>query len=563
MIIGAVAAILTNVTAVFAPWVLKLAIDALQQGVSRSELLLYSGLLLGIAVVSGFFLFLMRWLLIGVSRYIERDLRNDLFAHFQKLPAAFYNRYRTGDLMARAVNDLDSVRMVLGPGIMYPLNTVTSMTFAIVMMLLISTRMTLYILIGAPVISVMVFILGRTIHRLHTRIQEQYSAISDAAQENLSGVRVVRAFAQEEREIRRFNELNREYIRRNLAMAKVQALFMPILFLIFEIGTAMLLLVGGRGIFRGDLTLGDFVAFVGYLGMLAWPVVAVGWVANLIQRGAASMKRIIELLDTEPEIAAPAEPRIPDEIRGDVVFENVSFQYRSGEPVLKDINLRIEAGKTVAIVGRTGSGKSTLISLITRQEDPTSGTVSIDGVPTVQWDLSRLRGMVGFVPQDPLLFSESVRKNIEFGGTSDSGERLRNVSEISMIDTDVQEFREGYETLVGERGLTLSGGQKGRTALARALYRDPKILILDDALAAVDTHTEEDILHGLRRFMRDRTSIIISHRVTTVRDADVIIVLDNGRIVERGSHDELIRSGGYYAELVKMQQLEEELRREE
>jgi ATP-binding cassette subfamily B protein len=456
-------------------------------------------------------------------------------------------------------SDLDSVRNVLGPGIMYPIDTITMAIFSLALMFYISSSLTLFVLLAAPIVSLTVFYLGRITFKLHTRIQEQYSMLSDTAQENLAGVRVVRAFAQEDREIAKFDRLNWEYVKRNLSMTKVQALFMPVMFMMFEIGTALILLLGGRGIFRGELTLGDFVAFVGYLGMLAWPIIAVGWVANLFQRGAASMKRLSEILDTRSEIQPPTVERVPEEIRGEIVFENVRFRYGDGDVTLKDLNFRIAPGKTVAIVGRTGSGKTTLISLIPRLFDPSEGAVRIDGVPTTEWDLEKLRSMIGMVPQDALLFSDMIKNNIAFGVESVEEHKFADVAEISQIAKDVADFHNGYETLVGERGLTLSGGQKGRTALARALMRDPKILILDDALAAVDTHTEEEILDGLRRFMRGRTSIIISHRVSTVRHADEILVLDQGEIVERGTHGELLEFGGYYADLERLQRLEAEL----
>ena len=557
--VGSLVAVLNNAIGVLTPWVLKLAVDGLQSGVTRVQLANYALMILGIAVVAGVLRYYMRMILIGMSRHVELDLRNAVFKHLQRLPASFYNRHRTGDLMARMTSDLDSVRNVLGPGIMYPIDTITIALFSIALMFLLSWKLTVFVLLSAPVISFTVYYLGRLTYKLHTRIQEQYSALSDTAQENLAGVRVVRAYAQEEREVRKFDAINFEYVHRNLAMTKAQALFMPMMFLLFEIGAALILLLGGRGIFRGELTLGDFVAFVGYLGMLAWPMIAVGWVANLFQRGAASMKRLSEILDIEPEIKQPALPHKPEHSRGEIVFENVRFRYGENEPTLKDVNITIPAGRTVAVIGRTGSGKSTLVSLIPRLFDPTEGHVRIDGVATTDWDLDALREMVGIVPQDALLFSDTLRHNILFGITEADEERFLEVAEISQIAKDVADFRDGYDTVVGERGLTLSGGQKGRTSLARALMRNPKILILDDALAAVDTHTEEEILRGLQRFMRGRTSIIISHRVSTVRHADEIIVIDEGEIIERGTHDELVSAGGYYSELERMQRLEAEL----
>jgi ATP-binding cassette subfamily B protein len=562
IVIGSVSALLSSGVGALGPWILKLAIDAIEKGVAKSELLNYALLIVGVAFVAGFFRFAMRRLLIGMSRDVELDLRNRVFKHLQTLPASFYNKYRTGDLMARMTNDLENVRAILGPGIMYPIDTFGLAVFSIAMMLIVSQKLTLYVLLMAPVVSVSVFYLGRITHKLYTSIQEQYSALSDMAQENLSGARIVRAFAQEDREITKFDRLNREYVRRNVSMVKVQALFMPLMFLFFEIGAALILYLGGRGIIQGVLTLGDFVAFVGYLGMLAWPMIAVGWVANLIQRGAASMNRINQIMKVQSEIVLPDRPRVSDKMRGDIVFENVSFGYENTE-ILREINLHIEAGQTVAIVGRTGSGKSTLVNLLTRLFDPTFGRVLINGVPTTEWDLKKLRAEIGMVPQDTFLFSTSVEKNVAFGEELAPRAEVKKASAIAQIDKDVEEFTKGYETRVGERGLTLSGGQKGRVTLARALIRDPKILILDDALAAVDTSTEEEILNRLREFMKGRTSIVISHRVSTVKHADRIYVLEGGRIVEQGRHEDLLKQGGYYADLERRQRLEEELEKED
>ncbi|MBI5059454.1 ABC transporter ATP-binding protein [candidate division KSB1 bacterium] len=558
-LLGSLFALTNNAIGVLVPWLLKLAVDELQSGTTSSELGRYAGLILLVAVASGVLRFFMRYILIGVSRKVELDLRNAIFATLQRLPLSYYNRRRTGDLISRSSSDLDSVRNVLGPGIMYPIDTLTMAAFALVMMVMISGKLTLLTLAAAPVVSLSVFWLGKASYKLQTRIQEQYSALTDCAQENFAGVRVVRAFSQEQRELEKFDGLNREYVRRNLAMTKVQALFMPVMFLLFEIGTALILLIGGRAIIGGEISLGDFVAFVGYLSMLAWPMIAVGWVANLFQRGAASMKRISEILDTRPEIADPPGGRVPDFPRGEIQFDGVNFSYTGERENLGGIDLKIPAGSTVAFVGRTGSGKSTLASLVPRLLDPGTGTVRIDGIPTTEWKLAELRAMVGMVPQDALLFSDTLRNNICFGITDPDPAKFDAVTRTARLAKDVEQFHDGYHTLVGERGLTLSGGQKGRAALARALIRDPRILILDDALAAVDTHTEEEILQGLREFMRGRTSILISHRISTVKDADQIFVLDKGRLIEQGTHAELIARGGYYADLDRMQTLEAEL----
>jgi len=556
---GCVAAVFSTALGALGPWVMKLAIDDLRGNITGAKLAEYAALIVAIWLVSGVFRYFMRMELIGMSRYVERDLRAHVFGHLQSQPLEYYTRNRTGDLMARMTNDLDSVRNVLGPGFMYPIDTGLTAVFSLVLMLMISWKLTLLSLLLTPVVSWSVYKLGKVTHKLTTDIQEQYSKLSDQAQENLSGARVVRAFAQEEQERTKFEVLNQEYVKRNLAMTKVQALFFPLMGFFFEVGTALILLIGGFAIIRSELTLGDFVAFVGYLGMLAWPMIAIGWVANLLQRGAASMKRIQDLLDTTPAIVSPAQSHTPTVRTGEIVFDNVTFAYGSREPMLKNISLRIAPGQTVAFVGPTGCGKTTLIHLIPRLIDPSSGRVAIDGVPTTEWNLTDLRKCVAMVPQDAFLFSETVYNNLIFGRPDVSRDEAMAAAKISRIDKDVEQFAEGYETMVGERGVTLSGGQKGRLALARALARDPLILVLDDALSAVDTHTEEEILSGLRQFMRDRTSILISHRVSTVREADCIYVLDQGKIIEQGTHEELLTLNGYYADMERRQRLEEEL----
>ncbi|MBK6767384.1 MAG: ABC transporter ATP-binding protein [bacterium] len=559
---GCIAAVFSTALYALAPWVLKLAIDDLKTGVTARRLAEYAAILIGLSLIGGVFRYYMRMLLIGMSRRVEQDLRDRVFSHLQRQPIQYYTRHRTGDLMARMTNDLDSVRNVLGPGFMYPIDTGLTAIFSLALMIMISPKLTLMTLAITPLVSYSVYKLGKVTHKLTTEIQEQYSALSDQAQENLSGARVVRSFSQEDQERRKFDELNREYVKRNLAMTRVQALFFPLMGFFFEVGAALILLIGGYGIIRNEMSLGDFVAFVGYLGMLAWPMIAIGWVANLLQRGAASLKRIQELLDTEPEIRNPDFPRLPEQRRGEIRFDNVSYAYGAGEAALENIALTISAGQTVAFVGATGCGKTTLVQMIPRLLDPSSGRVLIDGIPTPEWDLKSLRECVAMVPQDGFLFSDTIYRNLVFGRPCATHDEAMAAAEVSRIDKDVAEFSHGYDTVVGERGVTLSGGQKGRLALARALVRDPQVLILDDALSAVDTHTEEEILQGLRKFMRSRTSILISHRISTVRDADCIYVLGGGRIVERGTHEELVKSGGYYADMERRQRLEEELEQE-
>ncbi len=556
---GCVAAVFSTALYALAPWIMKLAIDDLRGDITGEKLALYAGIIVGLSLVGGVFRYFMRMMLIGMSRYVEQDLRARVFSHLQTQSMQYFTKHRTGDLMARMTNDLDSVRNVLGPGFMYPIDTMLTAVFSLILMILISPKLTLITLLITPIVSWSVYKLGKITHRLTTDIQEQYSKLSDQAQENLSGARVVRAYSQEDQEREKFDVLNQEYVKRNLAMTRVQALFFPLMGFFFEVGTALILLVGGYGIIQNEISLGDFVAFVGYLGMLAWPMIAVGWVANLLQRGAASMKRIQELLDTHPTIVTTENAVQPRVRTGEIRFENVSFAFDEREAALKNINLTIEPGQTVAFVGATGCGKTTLINLIPRMLDPTSGRVLIDGVPTTDWDIEDLRKSVAMVPQDAFLFSETVYNNLIFGQPDAERDSALASARVSRIDKDVENFSGGYETLVGERGVTLSGGQKGRLALARALVRDPLILILDDALAAVDTHTEEEILRGLRKFMQNRTSVLISHRVSTVREADAIYVMSAGEIIERGTHDQLVALNGYYADMERRQRLEEEL----
>jgi ATP-binding cassette, subfamily B, multidrug efflux pump len=572
-VLGLVCSVATTSITLASPKILQYAVDDLTRSVTRAKLLEYGALLLSVGLVAGIFRFLMRRILIGASRDIEYDVRNDFFAHLETLPVSYFQTHRTGDLMSRATNDLNAVRMMIGPSIMYSANTILTFIVAISMMATIDGWLTLLSLIPLPFVSLSVKMFGTAIHKRFEKIQAQLSDVSAIAQEALSGVRVVRAYRQEQAELERFRRSNEEYLQRNRRLITLQGFFFPSMSLFLGLGALLVVWLGSREVIRGRITLGQFVAFNSYLTMLAWPMIAFGWVTNMLQRGMASWKRMLEVLETEPAIADRRSALGDFRIRGRIEFRDLVFSF-NGTPVLDRVSATIEAGQTVALVGVTGSGKSTLISLLARMHDPPPGTVFIDGVDVREIPLATLRGAIGFVPQEPFLFSDTLADNVAFGldaveagGAGGAGgaegearrQRLIVAAEVARLDKDVGDFPNGYDTMVGERGITLSGGQKQRTAIARAVVLDPRILILDDSLSAVDTYTEEEILSRLRGVMRDRTSIIVSHRISTVRDADQIFVLDAGRIVERGTHEELIRRGGLYAELHKKQLLEEEL----
>jgi ATP-binding cassette subfamily B protein len=562
---GMACLVVTTALSVISPWVLRYAIDDLQREVTRAKLYLYAASIVGVVVLEGAFRYLMRMQIISVSREIEYELRADVFAHFTRLPPAYYQAQRVGDLMSRATNDLSAVRMVVGPGIMYTANTLATFVGTVAFMLTISPALLGLALLPLVLVSLLVRHFGRRIHDRFERVQEQLSEISALVQENLSGARVVRAYAQEAHEQARFEEANAEYLRRNRALIRMFGSLYPGIQLLMGLGAVTVLWVGGRMVVGGAISLGEFVAFGVYLGMLHWPMIALGWVVNLFERGEASMARILEMLDAPVGIAEGSAPTgVP--LRGEVEFRSLTFAY-DDVPVLHDVSLRVPAGSTLAIVGPTGAGKSTLVSLVARLFDPPPGTVLVDGRDVREHALSDLRGAVGVVPQESFLFSDTIRNNVAFGlrRRADGGDdaaaspRVEAAAEVARLAPDVAGFPAGYETMVGERGITLSGGQKQRTALARALAVDPRILILDDALSAVDTHTEEEILAGLRAVMRTRTTFLVSHRVSTVKEADHIVVLREGRIVEQGTHADLLAAGGFYADLQRRQLLQDEM----
>ncbi len=562
-IAGGFFAICSNAIWVLFPQVIRRAIDDMTRHLSYRGILFYAGLLVAVALSKGIFLFLTRWVLIGISRDIEYDIRNDLFRTLERQSPSYFQEHRTGDIMARATNDLNAVRMLLGPAIMYSANTLLFTIGALFFMLRISPWLTLLAFVPLPAASILVQYFGRKIHDRFERIQAMYSDISAQVQENVSGARLVRAFAQEEAEVRAFEHANMEYIRRALRLVRLMGMLWPTLEFLLGLSLVVVLLVGGHEVVRHRISVGAFVAFTTYMTMLTWPVIALGWVVNLVQRGTASVRRIHEILIAEPSISdatLPTKQPAATEVRGEIEFRNLTFTYdNTATPVLRNINLRIPEGSSVAIVGPTGSGKTTLVSLIPRLLEAERGMICMDGRSVMDFPLATLRQSVGFVPQETFLFSETIRENVGFGAPDATEEAILEAARAAHIRDEILGFPKGFDTLVGERGITLSGGQKQRTAIARALVRDPRILILDDALSSVDTYTEERILHELAEVMRGRTTIFISHRVSTVRHADQIAVLVNGSIVELGTHDELVARNGYYTQLHEKQMLEEEL----
>ena len=538
------------------PWIVGSAVNELSKTVSRAAMIRYGAMLVAASAIEGMFLYLQRWIIIGASRRIEYEIRNDFFQHLEKLPISYYHGQRTGDLMSRATNDLGSVRMLIGPAVMYTASSLLVVTGAFVMMIRIDHTMALISLIALPIVAGLVKIFGQQIHLRFKAVQDYFGDISARVQENLAGVRVVRAFGQEQNEIDTFKKMNHEYVERNRSLIKLTATFYPALHGVIGVMFGIVFFLGSRKMISGAMNIGDFVAFQFYLGRMIWPLIAIGWVINLVQRGMASMVRLDEVLRVE--VPSDSAEKVAGAPHGDIDIRDLTYTYDT-HPVLRNVSLSVRHGETIGIVGRTGSGKSTLLSLITRTFEPPPQTIFIDGKPVEAIPLQQLREWIGVVPQETFLFSESIADNIRFGRAEADADAVRTAAEEAGLSGDVASFAQGLETVIGERGITLSGGQKQRTAIARALIRDPLILILDDSLSAVDTATEERILRALREIRKGRTVLIVSHRVSSVKDADQIVVLESGRIVERGTHDSLLAHDGYYADLYRRQTIEEEL----
>jgi ATP-binding cassette subfamily B protein len=557
---------MSNVFTVALPLFIGRAIDVLkaelQSGaVGSGQLLFYAGLVVGFSLVAGVFTFLTRQTIIVMSRHVEFDIRNDFLAHIQKLPLSYFQNTPTGDLMALATNDIGAVRNALGPGIMYPTDTLMTFSLVLGVLLVTDAPLTLITLIPLPFVSLAVYRLGRLVHAKFEERQEQYSRLTTRAQENLSGIRVIKTYVREEHETMLFRDMSWDYLKKNLVLARVQSIMWPLMFLLIGFSLVITLYFGGTRVIDGRMTIGTLTAFFVYLAMLIWPMIAFGWVINILQQGGASMGRLMKVIDIEPAIrdTAAADHGVTS-VAGAIEFRNVTFRHQgAASPSLRGITLTIPAGRTLAIVGYTGAGKSSMVNLIPRLYDVTEGELLIDGVDVRRIPLAVLRGAIGYVPQETFLFSESIAENISYGVDDATEAAVREAAELSQIARDVADFPKGYGTMLGERGITLSGGQKQRTSIARAVMRKPAILILDDALSAVDTYTEEEILRRLRGIMKGRTSIIISHRISTVKEADQIVVLHEGVIKEQGTHDALVALGGIYAELHQKQLLEEEL----
>jgi len=561
LVLGFIFILISNAGTVYVPLLMKDAINALEKNIAADLLVRYALLIVAASLIAGVFRFLIRQTIIVVSREIEYDLRGDFWKHIQKLPLRYFQNNSTGNVMAHATNDINSVRMFIGPAVMYSIDTGIRLIIVVAIMLTLNTWLTIYALLPLPFLSYVVYRIGKLIHEKYTRIQETFSRLTSRAQENYSGIRVIKSYVREANEIQRWKILSQEYLKKNMNLVRTQALIMPILLLITGLSIIIVIIVGGTKIIDGEMNLGEITAFIIYLGILIWPMIAFGWVINIIQQAEASMKRINKILDEPYEIEDNSNTDLSvKDLKGKIEFRNVSFKYGEHHPeILSDININIHQGETIAIIGHTGSGKTSLINLIPRLYDVTQGDVLIDGLNVKQIPLDVLRRNIAVVQQESFLFSDNVFNNISYGLRAVDKERVHRVSRIAHFDKDVESFPNGYETMVGERGITFSGGQKQRASLARALAVDPKILILDDSFSAVDTNTEEEILRNLKDYMRNRTSIIISHRISTVKDSDKIFVLADGKIAEEGKHDELVALGGIYADLHYKQLLEKEL----